>query len=67
MLIAETSPYKRPGFSQSPLTFLRALTCVNAKYKKTRSCPALKADGYAHHPYDFNHAPDLPGPATPTT
>lgn len=61
VLIAETSPSQRAGFSQSPLAFLRGITCVNAKYKKTRSCPALKADGYAHHPYDFNHAPNFQG------
>ena len=61
VLIAETSPYRRPGMSQSPLTFLRGLTCVNKKYKKARSCPALKADGYAHHPYDFNHSPTFQG------
>jgi hypothetical protein len=61
VLIAETSPYARPGLSQSPLAFLRAVTCVNKKYKKARSCPALKADGYAHHPYDFNHAPTFVG------
>jgi hypothetical protein len=62
VLIAETSPYRRPGMSQSPLTFLRGLTCVNKSYKRARSCPALKADGYAHHPYDFNHAPTYQGP-----
>jgi hypothetical protein len=61
VLIAETSPYARPGLAQSPIAFLRALTCVNAKYKKTRSCPSLKTDGYAHHPYDFNHAPNFQG------
>ncbi len=31
---------------------------MNTKYKRTRSCPKLKADGYAHHPYDFAHAPN---------
>ncbi len=61
VLIAETSPYRRPGMSQSPLVFLRSLTCVNKKYKKARSCPALKADGFAHHPYDFNHSPTFQG------
>jgi cellulase (glycosyl hydrolase family 5) len=61
VLIAETSPYARPGLAQSPLTFLRKLTCVNAKYKRTGRCPSLKTDGYAHHPYDFNHAPTFEG------
>ena len=57
VLIGETSPYGRPGLSTSPLAFLRAVTCVDRNYKRTRACPKLKADGYAHHPYDFAHAP----------
>ena len=27
-----------------------------------RKCPKLKADGYAHHPYDFRHAPNFQYP-----
>ena len=50
------------GYSTSPLAFLRGVTCVNTKYKRTRSCPKLKADGYAHHPYDFGHAPNYQYP-----
>jgi hypothetical protein len=57
VLIGETSPYQRRGFSTAPLAFLRAVTCVDRNYKRKRSCPKLKADGYAHHPYDFAHAP----------
>ena len=57
MLIGETSPYKRPGLSTAPLAFLRAVTCVNKNYKRVRNCTRLRADGYAHHPYDFTHAP----------
>jgi hypothetical protein len=57
VLIGETSPYERRGLSTAPLAFLRKVACVNSKYKRTGSCPRLKADGYAHHPYDFNHAP----------
>ena len=57
MLIGETSPYERPGYSTAPLAWLRSVTCVNAKYKRKASCPKLKADGYAHHPYDFSHPP----------
>ena len=26
---------------------------MDKRYKRKRSCPELKADGYAHHPYDF--------------
>ncbi len=62
VLIGETSPYGRPGLSTSPLAFLRSVTCVNKKYKRTRRCPKLKADGYAHHPYDFLHAPGFQYP-----
>jgi hypothetical protein len=58
VLIGETAPSERRGWSTAPLAFLRGVTCVNTKYKRTRSCPKLKADGYAHHPYDFAHAPN---------
>ncbi len=57
VLIGETSPYERPGYSTAPLAWLRSVACVNAKYKRKASCPKLKADGYAHHPYDFSHPP----------
>jgi hypothetical protein len=62
VLIGETSPYGRKGLSSSPLAFLRSVTCVNKKYKRARSCPKLRADGYAHHPYDFRHAPNYQYP-----
>ena len=32
------------------------------KYKRVGGCTPLKADGYAHHPYDFRHAPDYQYP-----
>jgi hypothetical protein len=62
VLIGETAPFSRPGYATSPLAFLRGVTCVNKKYKRARSCPKLKADGYAHHPYDFGHAPNYQYP-----
>lgn len=62
VLIGETAPYAKRGWSTAPLAFLRAVTCVNSNYKRTRSCPTLKADGYAHHPYDFAHAPNYQYP-----
>lgn len=62
ILIGETSPYARKGLSVAPLAFLREMGCVNKKYKRTRSCPKLQADGYAHHPYDFYHAPNFKYP-----
>jgi hypothetical protein len=57
VLIGETSPYRRPGASTAPLAFLRKVACVNRRYRRVRTCPRMKADGYAHHPYDFAHAP----------
>jgi hypothetical protein len=62
VLIGETAPFARRGYATSPLAFLRGVTCVNKKYKRARSCPKLKADGYAHHPYDFGHAPNYQYP-----
>ncbi len=38
-------------------SFLRKVTCVNRNYRRTRGCPRMKADGYAHHPYDFKNSP----------
>jgi hypothetical protein len=57
VLIGETSPYERRGMSTAPLAFLRKVTCVSRSYKRKRGCPKMKADGYAHHPYDFEHPP----------
>ena len=49
-----------PTGASSPLSFLRKALCVNGKYKgRKSSCPKLLADGFAHHPYDFRHAPDF--------
>jgi hypothetical protein len=57
VLIAETSPYALKKRATAPLAFLRGVTCANASYHKARSCSTLKTDGYAHHPYDFDHKP----------
>jgi hypothetical protein len=57
VLIGETSPYRRPGFSSAPIAFLRSVACVNPHYRRRGGCPQLRADGYAHHPYDFAHSP----------
>jgi hypothetical protein len=59
VLIGETSPYGLGGGrnAQPPLQFLRGVTCANASYKKAGNCAPLLADGYAHHPYDFDHKP----------
>jgi hypothetical protein len=63
VLFGELSPYsmffRSTGkFATAPLAFLRKALCVNGKYRGRRSsCPKLEADGFAHHPYDFRHAP----------
>jgi hypothetical protein len=63
VLIGETVPYggrvkgKRLGLAEAPLKWLRAVACVNSHYRRIRHCAPLKADGYAHHPYEFTQAP----------
>ena len=61
VLIAETSPYAIPGRATAPIDFLRKMTCSNQGLTQSR-CGGLKADGYAHHPYDFDHAPNYKFP-----
>jgi len=48
VLIGETAPFGKSGRSISPLRFLRDVVKAGP----------LKADGYAHHPYDFRHPVD---------
>jgi hypothetical protein len=62
VLIGETAAYARPGASTAPLEFLRELACRDRDYQPVRECDGLEADGYAHHPYDFDHAPGFPYP-----
>jgi len=53
VLIGETAPYaSNKRTAQPPLKFMRAV----ARGQK------LKADGYAHHPYEYTHAPDYQFP-----
>jgi hypothetical protein len=63
VLIGETVPYAQGRRAMAPVKFLRKMACVNNQYRRVRRCPKLKADGYAHHPYD--KARELPeaGPA----
>ena len=63
--IGETSPNLRKGrngapLSTAPLKFLREMTCRDGIVKGCRG--TLKADGYAHHPYEFAHAPNWRDP-----
>ena len=56
--IGETNPYvNKRKQSTAPLTWLRQLICVDPVVKRCKG-NALRADGYAHHPYDFARAPD---------
>ncbi|MDO8185393.1 cellulase family glycosylhydrolase [Conexibacter sp. JD483] len=43
----------------APLTFLRGMLCLDARYKKTRSCAAVPAQGVAIHPYSTAPGPFL--------
>ena len=54
VLIGETSPYASRNRSMAPVEFLR----------KVLAGQKLKADGYAHHPYDFQHAPKYKWPGS---
>src|SRR5882724_2504946 len=56
LLIGETSP--GPGRKGTdPITFLRGVFCLNAKFKRTGGCAPIDADGWAQHPYDPFDAP----------
>jgi len=59
ILMGETAPFisRSPGIA--PLKFLRQLACVDNDYRPLRGkrCPALRSNGYAHHPYDLDRAP----------
>ena len=58
ILIGETAPYVRRGDGMAPLRFLRELVAGGP----------LRADGYAHHSYDFEAPPEraYPGEANVT-
>jgi len=50
-----------------PLAFMRALGCVDARLRRTRSGPCtgfkpLTADGFSYHPHGVTRAPDVPNP-----
>jgi hypothetical protein len=68
ILIGELVPYKNGRRSSAPLAFLRQLTCTRIaagipgargyKLAKQGSCTPLRADGLAHHPYDYQGPPE---------
>ena len=64
VLLGELAPYAQKRKAMAPLKFLRKMTCLNGRYKKKRrqwrrKCDRkkLRADGVAHHPYDFKKPP----------
>jgi hypothetical protein len=59
VLFGETSPFglARGRNAQPPLKFVRAVVCANKRYKRAKRCGTIKTDGFAHHPYDFDHKP----------
>jgi hypothetical protein len=61
VLFGETSPFGS-GIAAKPIAWLRKALCVNNRWKRRRGCPKLKADGFAHHPYDFLHAANFQYP-----
>ena len=62
VVIGELAPHFQRGISTPPLQFIREMVCVNKKLKPikgaNRKCKGkLKFDGFATHPYDFEHKP----------
>jgi hypothetical protein len=57
VLLGETSP-RGTGKVVAPLTFLRGVLCLDAKYHKTsKKCAKVAASGYAHHAYTTGEGP----------
>ena len=56
ILMGETAP-RGTGRVVHPITFLRGALCLNAKYRKRKSCGRLRVDGWAHHPYTTKVGP----------
>jgi hypothetical protein len=57
VLIGELMPGANRKKSMPALQFLRAITCSRPDYRAAKRCPALVADGFAIHPYNFARAP----------
>src|SRR5215208_1801415 len=63
VLIGELAPLAQPAAATAPLTFLRRLTCADARWgaRPGSRCSRLVADGFAHHPYTLLWSPEYPG------
>jgi len=63
VLLGELAPYGQRRRAMAPLKFLRKMTCLDGRYRKKRRLSKrrcrgkLRADGVAHHPYDFDKPP----------
>jgi hypothetical protein len=74
VLIGELVPYKNGSRSSAPLLFLRQLTCTRTasgfpglrgyRMRRQGSCTPLRADGLAHHPYEYRGPPERIYPGT---
>jgi hypothetical protein len=68
VLIGELVPYKNGSRSSAPLFFLRQLACARTasgtpgvsgyRMRKQGNCAPLRADGLAHHPYEYMGPPE---------
>jgi hypothetical protein len=56
ILIGETSPRGNQHVVH-PLAFLRGMLCLDSKWRMSKGCKALPADGYAHHAYTTSQGP----------
>ncbi len=45
--------------TRAPLTFLRAMLCLDGRYKRVRNCAAVPTQGIAIHPYSTQPGPFL--------
>jgi hypothetical protein len=62
ILLGETSP-RGNSHVVRPLTFLRGVLCLDRRYKRTKRCAKLPADGYAHHAYTTSQGPRFVPPS----
>lgn len=57
VLIGETAGPAQSAAVTPALAFIRAVACRDGRYRPTKACGPLVANGYAHHPYDFHNPP----------
>ncbi len=62
ILLGETSPRGNQHIV-APLAFLRGTLCLDSHWRKSKSCGALPADGYAHHAYTTSAGPRFKPPS----